>query len=169
MSNKRRLSPARYITTLAVCVAVALMLSFIESRIPPFLPVPGMKLGLANMAVVFVLYRLGARDAACVSLLRVCLSSLLFGSVTSFIYGISGAALSLLVMLLARRCSLGAVGVSSLGGVSHNLAQIAVASLIMQTNVIIYYLPYLILSGTVAGIAIGVGAAALTKKLPEIK
>ncbi len=167
--KERRISPARHITTLAVCVAVALMLSFVESRIPPLVPIPGIKLGLANIAIIFVLYRLGARDAICVSLLRVCLSSLLFGSVTSFIYGMSGAVLSLLIMILLRRTPLGTVGVSSLGGVSHNLAQIAMASLIMQTNIVLYYLPYLVLSGTIAGIVIGISGAVLVKKLPEIK
>ena len=167
--KERKLSPAGRITTLAVCVAVSLMLSFIESQIPPILPIPGIKLGLANIAVIFVLYRLGARDAICVSLLRVCLSSLLFGSVTSFIYGMSGAVLSLLVMLLLRKTPLGTVGVSSLGGVSHNIAQIAMASLIMQTNVVVYYLPYLVLSGTIAGVVIGIAGAVLVKKVPMVR
>ncbi len=165
---KRHISNAPRLATLAVCVAVALILSFIESRIPPLTPIPGMKLGLSNIVVVFVLYRLGARDAACVSLLRVSLSSLLFGSVTSFIYGACGATLSLVVMLLLKKTALSTVGVSSLGGVSHNIAQIAVASLIMQTNVVIYYLPYLILSGTVAGVAIGTLGAILVNKIPDI-
>lgn len=168
MSNKRQLSGAKRITTLAVCVAVALVLSFIEAQIPPIVPIPGIKLGLANMAIIFVLYRFGARDAACVSLLRVALSSLLFGSITGFIYGMSGAVLSFLVMALLRYTPLGTVGVSTLGGVSHNLAQIATASLIMQTNVVVYYLPYLLLSGTIAGVVIGIGGAMLVKKVPEI-
>ena len=167
--QKRQISNAPRLAALAVCVAVALMLSFIEARIPPITPIPGIKLGLPNIAIIFVLYRLGARDAICVSLLRTSLSSLLFGSVTSFMYGAAGAALSLLVMWLLRKTPLSTIGVSTLGGVSHNIAQIAVASLVMQTNVVVYYLPYLILSGTIAGIVIGIAGAMLVKKIPKIE
>lgn len=152
---------------LASATAVALMLSFVETLIPAFIPIPGIKIGLANIAVIFALYRLGMKDAVYVQALRVSLASLLFGSVTSFIYGISGAALSLTAMALLKRTGvLSTVTVSVVGAVSHNLAQIAAASVILQTNVVIYYLPFLILSGTVSGIAVGIAGAVLVKKIP---
>ena len=165
----RRDSGTRRLITLAALVAVAMILSFVESRIPSFVAIPGIKLGLANIAVVFCLYRLGTADAAIVSVVRVMLSSLLFGTLTSFLYGLSGAVLSFVVMLLMKRLGTSPVFVSTLGGVSHNIAQIAVASLLLQTNVVGYYLPFLVLSGTISGIVIGVAGGVLVTKLPNIK
>ncbi len=146
----------KMLTALAVTVAAAMLLSFIESRLPSFIPVPGVKLGLANVAVIFAMYKLGEARAVGVSLVRVALSALLFGTAASFIYSLSGAALSLLLMVLSRRVfKLHTVGVSIVGGVAHNLGQIAAAAFVLGTASIIYYLPVLILSGTLAGIAIG--------------
>lgn len=154
------------LTVLALTVSVAMVLSFIESKIPAFVAIPGVKVGLANIAVIFALYKLGAKEAVLVSLVRCVLVALLFGSVVSLAYSIAGAVLSLTVMILLKRFTpLSSVGVSVAGGVCHNLGQITVASLIMETNVIIYYLPFLILSGTLAGIAIGVASALLVKKI----
>ena len=167
-ASNRRGGATKRLITLAVMVAVALILSFVESRIPTFLPIPGMKLGLANIVTVFLIYRMRAADALTVSLVRVCLASLLFGSLTSFLYGIFGAAVSLALMLLLKRVGLGAVAVSTVGGVSHNIAQIAVASVLLGTNVVGYYLPFLFLSGTASGIVIGVAAGLLVKKIPEV-
>lgn len=154
------------LATLAVAVSVAMILSFIESRLPTFIPVPGVKLGLANVAVIFALYKLGEGNAVIVSLVRVTLSALLFGSPLSLVYSLAGAALSLLSMIFLKRViKMHTVGVSIAGGVLHNTGQIIVASIIMETNVIIYYLPYLIISGTVAGIAIGVASSQMIKRV----
>ena len=154
------------LTTLAVSVAVAMMLSFIESRIPPLVAVPGVKMGLANIAVIFTLFKLGPWQAVAVSLVRVLLSAMLFGSPVSMLYSIAGAVLSLTVMILLSRVKIfGTVGVSVAGGVMHNVGQITVASIIMETAVIVLYLPALIISGTLAGIAIGVAGALLVKKV----
>ena len=154
------------LATLSVAVAVAMILSFIESRLPTFIPIPGVKLGLANVAVIFALYKLGESSAVIVSLVRVVLSALLFGSAVSMLYSLAGAALSLAVMIFLKRIvKMHTVGVSIAGGVFHNAGQIAVASIIMETAVIIYYLPFLILSGTVAGVAIGIASSQLIKRI----
>ena len=154
------------LTTLAITVTLAMALSFLESQIPPLVAVPGVKLGLANIAVIFALYRFGAREAAAVSALRVFLVALLFGSFVSALYSIAGAILSFFVMLLLRRLKIfSEVGVSVAGGVCHNVGQIAVACVLLETNVILYYLPFLLLSGTVAGVGVGVLSALLIRKL----
>ena len=141
-------------------------LSFLESQIPPLVAIPGVKLGLANVAVIFALYRFGAREAAAVSALRVFLVGLLFGSFVSTLYSIAGAILSFVVMLLLRRFKIfSEVGVSVAGGVCHNIGQIAVACVLLETNVILYYLPFLLLSGTVAGVGVGALSALLIRKL----
>ena len=147
-------------------VAVAMVLSFIESRIPALVSIPGVKLGLANIAVVFALYRLGIGDAILVSLVRIFLISLLFGNFVSLIYSVAGAALSLAVMILLKKITpLSAIGVSVAGGVTHNIGQIAVACIILETAQIAYYLPFLILSGTVAGVVIGLISGILVKRV----
>lgn len=164
--DNRRGSSAHRLVSLAAFVALAMILSFIESRIPTFVAIPGVKIGLANIVVVFCLYRMRAVDAAIVSLVRVALSSLLFGSLTSFFYGLGGAVVSLAVMILLKQAKLGSIAVSTVGGVSHNIAQIAVASILLGTNVVGYYLPFLVLSGTIAGIVVGVSGGILEKKVP---
>ncbi len=160
-----RQSAAKKIATVSVLVALGLIFSFIESQIPAFVPIPGIKVGLANIATLFAIYKLGAREGALVSLLRVSISSLLFGSITGFLYGLAGAVISFVVMLCIRRLGFGVIAVSTLGGVSHNIAQILVAILILRTGAVIYYLPFLLLSGALAGIIIGLIGALLIKKV----
>ena len=154
------------LTLLAVTVAIAMILSFIESRIPPLVAIPGIKVGLANIAVIFALYKLGVGAAISVSLVRVVLVSLLFGSPVSMIYSLAGAVLSLSVMILLKKLTpLGEVGISVTGGIAHNVGQITMASILMETAVVVYYLPFLILSGTLAGIAVGAVSALLIRKI----
>lgn len=154
------------LTSLSVAVALAMVLSFIESLIPPLVAVPGVKIGLANIVTVFILYVFGWRDAGAVSLIRVLLSSLLFGSAVSLAYSLSGATLSFLGMLALKKLPFSSeVSVSIVGGVLHNAGQIIAACIIMENAAIMGYLPPLIISGTVAGIAVGTLAALLVKKL----
>lgn len=154
------------ITLMALSIAVAMVLSFVESQIPAFVAVPGVKVGLANIAVMFTLYKLGWKEAAVISLVRVFMVSLLFGSAASLFYSAAGAALSLLGMILLKKSGLfSTVAVSIAGGVLHNVGQIAMACLLLDTNVIGYYLPFLILSGIVAGIVVGLAAAVLIKRV----
>ena len=163
MKNTKKLA------TLSVIVALAMVLSFLESRIPAFVAIPGIKVGLANIAVIFTVYKLGAREGVLISIIRVLLVSILFGSTVSLWYSLAGAILSLIVTILLKKYTkLAVVTVSVAGGVSHNIAQIGVACLLLETNIIVYYLPFLLLSGTVAGIAVGVASALLIKRVkPE--
>ena len=159
----------RRITVMAMTVAVAMILSYVESQIPPiFTAVPGIKMGLANIAVVFALYKLGWREAALVSLLRVFLVSVLFSplGVMGLPYSLAGAVLSLVGMIALRSCGLfSSVAVSVVGGVLHNVGQIAMACLLLKTAQLVYYLPFLALSGILAGVLIGVLAAILVKRI----
>lgn len=162
MKNDTRV---RRMTVLAVTVAAAMVLSFVESRLPTFVPIPGVKIGLANIAVVFALYRLGWRSAGAVSLARVALSALLFGSVASALYSLCGAALSLCAMGLVRRAPhLSCVGVSVVGGVCHNVGQILAAMLLLGTPAVLSYLPLLFLSGTLTGALVGIAAGLLVRR-----
>ncbi len=147
--------------------AVAMMLSYIEALIPPvYSAVPGIKLGLANIAVIFALYSVDPKSAAFISLVRVALSALLFGSVMSFIYSFSGAVLSLAVMILLKKSALfSAVGVSVAGAVMHNVGQVLCAVIMLGTAEIGYYLIFLSVSAVVSGVLVGLVSALLIKKL----
>jgi len=161
--NKDR---TRRLTTFALLAALAMILSFIESRIPAFVAIPGVKVGLANIAVLFALYRLGIKEAMIISIIRIIAVSLLFGTPVSAIYSFGGAALSFLVMILLKKFTPASeVSVSVAGAVGHNIGQIIVACILLETNVIIYYLPFLLLSGTVAGVVIGIVSALLIKRV----
>ena len=154
------------LTTLSLSVALAMLLSFIESQIPPFVAIPGIKVGLSNIVTVFLLYTFGWREAGAVSLLRVFLSSLLFGSAVSLLYALSGALLSFCVMIILKKLPLFTeIGVSVAGGVFHNAGQIICACIIMENAAIASYLPPLIVSGTVAGSVVGIISGILVKKL----
>ena len=156
----------RKLTVMALTTAVAMILSFVESQIPAFVAVPGVKMGLANIAVVFALYKLGWKEAVMISLVRVVLVSLLFGSIASLFYSFAGAVLSLAGMrLLKKSGKFTEIVVSVAGGVLHNIGQIAMASLILETDALRYYLPFLLISGTVAGIVIGVVSAILVRRI----
>ena len=156
----------RRLTALSLTVSFALILSFIESRIPAFVAIPGIKVGLANIAIIFTLYKFGIKEAIAVSAVRVCLMATLFGSPVSFIYSLTGAVLSLSTMLLLKKLTpLSEVAVSVSGGVMHNIGQICAASIMLGTNVVMYYLPFLLLSGTIAGIAVGVASGVLLQKV----
>lgn len=162
MRNKKTLQ----LTTLAFVVAFAMILSFVESRIPAFVAIPSVKVGLANIAVIFTLYKLGVKEAITVSIVRVLLISMLFGSAVSLIYSISGAVLSLLTMIVLKKLTpLNEVTISVTGGVMHNVGQIAAASFMLSTNVVVYYLPFLLVSGTIAGIVVGIASAILIKRV----
>lgn len=154
------------LTTLAITISFAMILSYLESRIPAFVAIPGIKIGFANIAIIFALYKLGIKEAAVVSVLRIILVSTLFGNPVSMIYSLAGGVLSLIAMSLLKCFTpLSEITVSVCGGVLHNVGQIAMASIMLSTNVIVYYLPFLLVSGIVAGIAVGVAAGILIKRI----
>ena len=158
------------LTLLSVSVALAMVLSFIESQIPPFVAVPGVKIGMSNIVTVFLLYKLGAKEAMAVSGIRVVLSALLFGSAVSLIYSLSGAVLSFVSMLCLKKTDkFSTLGVSVLGGVMHNVGQIIAACFIMETAALSLYLPALLVSGILAGIAVGAIAGMLYYRLRNLK
>ena len=154
------------IATSALMIALAMILSFVESQIPSFFPIPGIKLGLANIAVIFALYRLSIKDAIVVSLIRVVVVSTLFGTSLTLAYSLSGAVLSLLIIvLLIKSDRFSIVGVSVAGGISHNIGQIIMAIILMHNSVISYYLPFLIISGIVTGVVIGLVSAKIVERV----
>ena len=154
------------IATSALMIALAMILSFVESQIPSFFPIPGIKLGLANIAVIFALYRLSIKDAIVVSLIRVVVVSTLFGTSLTLAYSLSGAVLSLLIMVLLKKSDrFSIVGVSVAGGISHNIGQIIMAIILMHNSVISSYLPFLIISGIVTGVVIGLVSAKIVERV----
>ena len=156
----------RKIARMGLLVALAMILSYVESLIPAFVAVPGVKVGLANIVVIFALYTLGPVEALTVSLLRVILSSFLFGSILSLLYSLSGALLSLGGMIVMKKLKIfSTLVVSVTGGVLHNVGQILVACLVLETDVLLYYLPVLILSGVVTGAVIGIIGSLVIKRL----
>ena len=159
------------ITFISIFAAFAMVLSYVEMMLPPiWSAVPGIKVGLPNVIIIFVLYKLSFKYAAFISLLRVFAVALLFGNVLTLSYSIAGAVISLSLMWLLKKTSLfSMVGVSIAGGVSHNLGQIIVAMIIMQTKEIGYYMAVLAVSGVLAGIVIGLIGAMLLKYTKKIK
>ena len=154
---------------MGVFTALALGLSYLESLIPTFLPIPGMRLGLSNLLTVVLLYRASLRSAATVLFLRILLSALLFGTPVSFLYSLAGAVFSFLFMVFFHRVlPMSIFGVSMVGGVFHNVGQILCACLLLGSQTVFYYLPFLLPAGLVFGFCIGFLAALLCKKLPEL-
>ena len=156
------------LTGLALLTAAAMMLSWVESLLPAFTAVPGVKVGLANTVSLFALYMLSPRDAWIVSALRITLASLLFGTMFSLAYSASGAVASLAVMCLLKKTGAFSVtGVSVAGGVAHNAGQLAAAILIMETKGLVYYAAPLLVSGIIAGAVVGLAAGFLIERLPD--
>ena len=154
------------IARLGLLTALALVLSWVESLIPLSVSVPGVKMGLPNIVVVFALYRLGPREAWLLSLLRVVLVSATFGNAFSFWYSLAGAVLSLLGMTALRAWGrLSPLGVSVAGGVLHNLGQILVAALVLDSGAVLSWFPLLLLSGTIAGICVGAAGAIVLRRI----
>lgn len=154
------------LTSLSLLISVAMILSYIESLVPAFVAVPGIKVGLSNIATVFALYTVGAPGAVVVSLIRVVLSSLLFGNFAMMIYSLSGAAFALMFMIILKVADVfSEVGVSVAGGVMHNAGQVIAAAFMMENAGIVSYLVPLVISGTVAGVAVGLISALLIKRI----
>ena len=160
----------RRIALLGVLISVALVLSYLEVMLPPIsTAVPGIKMGLPNLIIIFVLYKFGLKEAVTVSLIRVFIVALLFGNVMTLAYSVAGAVLSLGLMTLFKKINLfSQIGVSIIGGISHNLGQILVAIFLFDTIQIGYYMIVLSITGTIAGVVIGIISSILVKKLEKI-
>lgn len=153
------------IATYGLLIALAFILSYIETLIPMPFAVPGMKLGLANLVVITALYGMGAKEAFILSMIRIVLVGLSFGNLSSLAFSIAGGLLSYLAMVLIKKIKLFSMtGVSIVGGVTHNIGQIVVAIFVVENINIIYHLPILLISGAVTGTLIGmIGALILSR------
>lgn len=157
---------AKKVSLYGILVSLAFIASYIEVLIPFNFHIPGMKLGLANIAVLVALYTGGAQAGLTVSIIRIILVGLTFGNPYSAIYGLSGGVLSLAVMILLKRTDFfGMMGVSMAGGVAHNIGQLLCAMIILKLPAVFTYLSYLILVGTVTGALIGIIDEEVLKRL----
>ena len=154
------------ISLCAVLTALALIFSYIEALIPFQFGIPGIKLGLSNLVVLIALYGIGASYAFGINVSRILLSGLLFGGVSAMIYSLAGGLLSFAVMYGLKKTRLfSPVGVSMAGGVMHNVGQLTVAALIVETSQIYLYLPALLISGMITGILLGIASAWILGRL----
>ena len=151
---------------LGLLCAAAIILGYVESLFPVFVGVPGMKIGLPNLAVVIVLYLYSWKEAIAVSFVRILVIGFLFGNAFSIAFSLAGGMLSLLCMEAVRRfLKLSCTGVSMIGGVTHNLGQILVAMVVVENVRVGYYFSILAVTGLVTGILIGILAAELVKRI----
>ncbi len=149
-------TPGRRVALDGILVALAMIFSYIETFIPFNFGVPGIKLGLANLVVLLGLTFLPAVDVLLISVVRIVLSSLLFGNVMSLWYSLAGGLLSFLCMwLLTKREGYSIIGISMVGGVMHNVGQVITAAIIVKTMQLTWYLPVLLVAGLVTGLIIG--------------
>ena len=152
-----------------VFTALALIFSYVETLIPIQFGVPGIKLGLANLIIVIVLYKTDWREALLLSVVRIILAGFIFGSLFSIIYSLAGGILSLAVMALLKRADrLSVVGVSMAGGVCHNIGQLIVAMVVVETYQVGYYLPVLLIAGLITGAVIGAIAGEVLKRIRDL-
>lgn len=145
---------------LGFLLALSMILSYIESILPLSIGIPGVKIGLPNLVVVLLLYLYGGKDAILVNSLRILLTGFLFGNLSSILYAFSGAVFSFCIMLfLYKTKRFSVVGVSVGGGVFHNIGQMLIAVFVVETYAPVFYLPYLLIAGVIAGFLIGIVSA----------
>ena len=153
-----------------VFTALALIFSYVESLIPFQIGIPGIKLGLANIVIVIVLYKMPLSQTYLLLITRVVLSGFIFGNLFSIIYSLAGGLLSLTVMALLKKGGKNSIaGVSIAGGVMHNIGQLVIAMLIVETYSVIYYIPALLIAGLLTGLVIGIVSTEMLKRLANIK
>ncbi|MDE6471302.1 MAG: Gx transporter family protein [Eubacterium sp.] len=160
---------AKKIALFGMMVALAFTFSYLESLIPFDFAIPGVKLGLANLVVVVALYIMNPGEAFAIAVIRIFLAGLTFGNMYSLAYSLCGGILSFVVMWLTKKTKLSVIGVSMLGGICHNIGQIAVAAVIMETVRIAYYLPVLLVAGLVTGLLLGVVSKLIIDRFEKIK
>lgn len=152
-----------------VFAALALILSYVETLIPVNFGIPGAKLGLANLVIVVVLYKTDFKEALLLSVTRVVLAGFIFGNLFGILYSLAGAVLSLIIMnILKPKSSLSVIGVSIAGGVSHNVGQLIMAMIAVETYQVGYYLPALLIAGVITGALIGIVCREVFKRIGNI-
>ena len=152
-----------------VFTALALILSYVEMLIPINFGIPGAKLGLANLIIVIGLYKTDWKEALLLSVTMIVLAGFIFGNMFSILYSLAGGILSLAVQaVLKKQGSFSVAGVSIAGGVSHNIGQLIVAMIVVETYQVGYYLPVLLISGLLTGLLIGVISGEVLKRIRQI-
>lgn len=152
---------------LGLFAAVAIIFGYVESLIPIFAGIPGIKLGLANLSVLFILQKYGLKEAALVSGVRILVIGFLFGNMFSILYSLAGGALSLLAMtFILKKNGFSLIGVSVTGGVTHNIGQLIIAAFVVNSTSVLVYTPVLLVSGVITGVLIGILTQEVEKRLP---
>lgn len=157
------------ITEFGLLLAVSLIFSYVETLVPVIIAVPGIKLGLANMITIMILYRLGGKEAVFFMTLRVVMAGFLFSGVSGILYGLSGGILSIVIMkFLKNKNAFSVLGVSIAGAIFHNAGQIIVAMFIMENVNVLYYFAVLLMAGAVSGLAVGYLSYLLMKQYNKL-
>ena len=152
-----------------VFTALALIFSYVESLIPIQIGIPGVKLGLANLMIVIALYKMSLKETYLLSITRVVLSGFLFGNMFAILYGLAGGLLSLTVMAVLKKAGgFSVMGVSIAGGVFHNIGQLIIAMIVVETFSVAYYIPVLLIAGVITGLLIGIAANETLKRIKEL-
>ncbi len=161
---------SKKVATYGLLIALAFILSYIESIIPIPIPVPGIKLGLANLVVIAGLYTMGAKEAFVLSMIRIVLVGFTFGSPSTMMFSFAGGLLSWFLMVVFRKSKwFSIVGVSIMGGIAHNIGQILTAIWVVNNATLMYYLPFLLISGAVTGTVIGMVGSIIVKRMESMK
>ena len=159
-------SPVAYF---GVFTALALIFSYVESLIPIQIGIPGVKLGLANLMIVIALYKMSLKETYLLSITRVVLSGFLFGNMFAILYSFAGGLLSLTVMAVLKKAGgFSVMGVSIAGGVFHNIGQLIIAMIVVETFSVAYYIPVLLIAGVITGLLIGIAANETLKRIKEL-
>ncbi len=167
--NRKQLNKSR-IAYFGVFTSLALIFSYVETLIPINFGIPGIKLGLANLVTVFALYKLTMRETYLISIARVILSGFLFGNLFAILYSLAGGLLSLTMMNLFRKTERFSIyGISMAGGVFHNVGQLLMAMLVVESITLTGYLPVLLIAGLITGLLIGVVTNAVLKRLKGLQ
>lgn len=152
-----------------VFTALALIFSYVESLIPIQLGIPGVKLGLANLIIVIALYKMGIKESYILSIVRIVLAGFMFGNLFAILYSLAGGILSLTIMCILKRTDKFSVyGVSMAGGVFHNIGQLIMAAIVLESISIGYYFPVLLISGLMTGFVIGIISNEMLKRLKKL-
>lgn len=153
-----------------VFTALALIFSYVESLVPIHMGIPGVKLGLANLIIVIALYKMSIKEAYILSIVRIVLAGFMFGNLFAILYSLSGGILSLTIMCILKKADKFSVyGISMVGGVFHNIGQLIMAAIVLESVSIGYYFPVLLISGLVTGFVIGLISNEMMKRLKSYK
>ncbi len=165
----KRKKSAYKVAVLGMLTALAVVFGYVEYLIPFNIGIPGVKPGLANLVILAVLYFFSFPEALCVSLIRVFINSLLFGNLFGMMYGTAGAVLSLSVMWIIKKSDrFSIIGVSAAGGCAHNIGQMMIAYAVTRTLPVLWYMPILMICGTLTGVFIGFLDAFIIKRVNHI-